>query len=47
MMMDPPFDMAYITATHLLEKLAKSTLVVNNPSEVRNSEKIFVINFLI
>ena len=46
MRQDPPFDMAYITATHILEKLPKSTLVVNNPSEVRNSpEKIFVTNF--
>ena len=46
MRQDPPFDMAYITATHILEKLKKSTLVVNNPSEVRNSpEKIFVTNF--
>ena len=46
MRQDPPFDMAYITATHILEKLTKSTLVVNNPSEVRNSpEKIFVTNF--
>tara|TARA_A100001011_G_scaffold313936_1_gene331934 strand:+ start:950 stop:1903 length:954 start_codon:yes stop_codon:yes gene_type:complete len=46
MRQDPPFDMAYITATHILEKLKKSTLVVNNPAEVRNSpEKIFVTNF--
>ena len=46
MRQDPPFDMAYITATHILEKLTKSTLVVNNPAEVRNSpEKIFVTNF--
>ena len=46
MRQDPPFDMAYITATHILEKLTKSTLIVNNPSEVRNSpEKIFVTNF--
>ncbi len=46
MRQDPPFDMAYITATHILEKLPLSTLVVNNPSEVRNSpEKIFVTNF--
>ena len=46
MRQDPPFDMAYITATHILEKLPISTLVINNPSEVRNSpEKIFVTNF--
>ncbi len=46
MRQDPPFNMAYITATHILEKLPKSILVVNNPYEVRNSpEKIFVTNF--
>jgi glutathione synthase len=46
MRQDPPFNMAYITATHILEKLPKSTLVVNNPYEVRNSpEKIFVTHF--
>ena len=46
MRQDPPFDMSYITATHILEKLPRSTLVVNNPFEVRNSpEKIFVTNF--
>ena len=46
MRQDPPFDMAYITATHILEKLPNSTLVVNNPFEVRNSpEKLFVTNF--
>jgi len=46
MRQDPPFDLSYITATHILEKLPKSTLVVNNPREVRNSpEKIFVTNF--
>ena len=46
MRQDPPFDMSYITATHILEKLPTSTLVVNNPYEVRNSpEKIFVTNF--
>ena len=46
MRQDPPFDMAYITATHILEKLPEATLVVNNPFEVRNSpEKIFVTNF--
>ena len=46
MRQDPPFDMAYVTATHILEKLPSTTLVVNNPFEVRNSpEKIFVTNF--
>ena len=46
MQQDPPFDMSYITATHLLEKLPKKTIVVNNPFEVRNApEKIFVTNF--
>ena len=46
MRQDPPFNMAYISATHILEKLPNSTLVVNNPFEVRNSpEKIFVTNF--
>ncbi len=46
MRQDPPFDMSYITATHLLEKVSKNTLVVNNPSFVRNSpEKIFVTDF--
>ena len=46
MRQDPPFNMAYITATHLLEKLPSTSLIVNNPFEVRNSpEKIFVTNF--
>ena len=46
MRQDPPFDLAYITATHILEKLSPKTLVVNNPYEVRNApEKIFVTNF--
>jgi len=46
MRQDPPFNMAYVTATHILEKLPSSTLVINNPFEVRNSpEKIFVTNF--
>lgn len=44
---DPPFDMSYITSTHLLERLPSSTLVVNNPKEVRNApEKIWVLDFL-
>ena len=46
MRQDPPFDMSYITATHILEKLSDSVLIVNNPQEVRNApEKIFVTNF--
>ena len=36
MRQDPPFDMSYITATHLLERLEGETLVVNNPKWVRN-----------
>ncbi|MEZ0279368.1 MAG: glutathione synthase [Methylibium sp.] len=44
---DPPFDMAYITTTHLLERIHPSTLVVNDPAAVRNSpEKILVLDFL-
>jgi len=44
---DPPFDMAYITTTHLLERLQPQTVVVNDPASVRNSpEKIFVLDFL-
>ncbi|MEA2921713.1 MAG: glutathione synthase [Bradyrhizobium sp.] len=43
---DPPFDLAYITSTHLLERLHPKTLVVNNPASVRNApEKIFVMDF--
>ena len=46
MRQDPPFDMAYITATHLLEHVHPRTLVVNNPAEVRNApEKLFVTQF--
>jgi glutathione synthase len=46
MRQDPPFDMAYITATHFLETIHPDTLVVNNPSEVRNApEKLFVTGF--
>ncbi len=46
MRQDPPFDMAYITATHLLEKLLPSTLVVNDPAGVRNApEKLFATEF--
>ena len=43
---DPPFDLAYITSTHLLERIHPKTLVVNDPGEVRNApEKLFVMNF--
>lgn len=43
---DPPFDMAYITTTHLLELLPKTTLVLNNPVGVRNApEKLLVTHF--
>ncbi|GEP08504.1 glutathione synthase [Methylobacterium gnaphalii] len=46
MRQDPPFDMAYITATHILEAIVDKTLVVNNPAEVRNApEKLFVLDF--
>ena len=43
---DPPFDLAYITSTHLLERLQPKTLVVNDPASVRNApEKLFVMDF--
>jgi glutathione synthase len=43
---DPPFDMAYITTTHLLERIHPDTLVVNDPAHVRNApEKLFVLEF--
>ncbi len=43
---DPPFDLAYITTTHLLERIHPGTLVVNDPAHVRNApEKIFVLGF--
>ncbi len=43
---DPPFDMSYITTTHLLERIHPQTLVVNDPAAVRNSpEKILVMDF--
>jgi len=46
MRQDPPFDMAYITATHLLERIHPHTLVVNDPTSVRNApEKLFVTMF--
>ncbi len=46
MRQDPPFDMAYITATHMLEHVQPKTLVVNDPASVRNApEKLFVTRF--
>jgi len=43
---DPPFDLAYITSTHLLEAIHPKTLVVNDPASVRNApEKLFVLNY--
>ncbi len=46
MRQDPPFDMAYITATHVLERIHPGTLVVNDPAHVRNApEKLFVTEF--
>ena len=46
MRQDPPFDMAYITATYFLERIHPRTLVVNNPTEVRNApEKLLVTDF--
>src|SRR6476620_9135935 len=46
MRQDPPFDMAYITATHILERIHPKTLVVNDPRHVRNApEKLFVTEF--
>ena len=46
MRQDPPFDMAYITATHFLEHIHPKTLVVNDPAQVRNApEKLFVTHF--
>ena len=46
MRQDPPFDMGYITATHMLDHIHPQTLVVNDPTEVRNApEKLFVLNY--
>ncbi|MEM8975109.1 MAG: glutathione synthase, partial [Pseudomonadota bacterium] len=43
---DPPFDMGYITTTHLLERIHPDTLVVNDPAQVRNApEKVFVLDY--
>jgi len=46
MRQDPPFDLGYITATHLLERLKGETLVVNDPAAVRDApEKVWVLDF--
>jgi glutathione synthase len=46
MRQDPPFDLGYITATHLLERIESETSVVNNPASVRNApEKLWVLDF--
>ena len=46
MRQDPPFDMGYITACHLLERIEEETLVVNNPVSVRNApEKVLVLDY--
>jgi glutathione synthase len=46
MRQDPPFDLSYITATHLLERINAETLVVNDPASVRNApEKLFVLDY--
>jgi glutathione synthase len=46
MRQDPPFDLGYITATHLLERIQFETLVVNDPASVRNApEKVWVLDF--
>ena len=46
MRQDPPFDLGYITATHLLERIQGETLVVNDPEAVRNApEKVWVLDF--
>lgn len=46
MRQDPPFDLSYITATHLLERIQGETLVFNDPASVRNApEKLFVLDY--
>ena len=46
MRQDPPFDLGYITATHLLERIADRTVIVNDPAAVRNApEKMFVLDY--
>ena len=46
MRQDPPFDMSYITATHILELIENETLIINSPTEVRNApEKLFMLKY--
>ena len=46
MRQDPPFDLGYITATHILERIQDETLVINDPASVRNApEKVWVLDF--
>ncbi len=46
MRQDPPFDLGYITATHLLERIQGETLIVNDPAQVRNApEKVWVLDY--
>ncbi len=46
MRQDPPFDLGYISATHILERLEGTTLVVNDPASVRNApEKVLVLDY--
>ena len=46
MRQDPPFDLGYITATHLLDRIRDETLVINDPEAVRNApEKVWVLDF--
>ena len=46
MRQDPPFDLSYITATHLLERIRGETLIANDPTSVRNApEKLFVLDY--
>src|SRR5690349_21030957 len=46
MRQDPPFDLGYITATHLLERIQGETVVVNDPASVRNApEKVWVLDY--
>jgi glutathione synthase len=44
MRQDPPFDLAYVTGTHLLERIHPKTLVVNNPAAVRNAPEKMLVN---
>ncbi|WP_294263232.1 glutathione synthase [uncultured Sphingomonas sp.] len=46
MRQDPPFDLGYITATHLLERISDRTLIVNDPKSVRDApEKVWVLDY--